>query len=893
MSATGRDGFDVIRTLEAGGRRYRYFSLDAAERAGIGPVSKLPRSLKVLLENLLRHEDGETVTEDDVRAVARAGAEPVDREISFRPARLMMPDSSGIQLIADLAAMRDAMVELGGDPNDINPVTPVDVIVDHSVMVDVAGAADAAERNMEIEFTRNGERYEFIKWGQQAFENFRVIPPGTGICHQVNLEYLARVAWRDDGSEPPLVYPDTLLGMDSHTPMINALGVLGWGVGGIEAASAMLGQPVAMRLPEVIGCRLTGRPRPGVTTTDVVLTVTQILRTRDLVGTFVEFFGEGAAALPAAERATLSNMAPEYGSTCGFFAVDEETLRYLRLTGRADPHVALVETHAKAQGLWGTGGDGIRFSDIVEIDLGAIGPSVAGPKLPHARLPLSETRAALSGEFPDRTANPETTFEVAGRDWRLHHGDVVLAAITSCTNTSNPSVMVAAGLLARNAVAKGLTAKPWVKTSLAPGSRVAADYLGTSGLQASLDRLGFNIVGFGCTTCMGNSGPLATEVADAIVAGDVIACAVLSGNRNFEGRVHGLVKANFLASPPLVVAFAIAGTTNIDLAHDPLGVDAGGRPVTLADIWPGEDEIRAVMDDAQTPDIYEARYAAVEEGPPAWRELPAAGGTTFAWNEDSGYFRRPPMFQGMSREPPETGDILGGRVLVLAGDSVTTDHISPVGNIPETSPAGRYLMAQGVEPADFNNYASRRTNADVGIRGTFANVRFRNDMVPGRTGGFTRHMPDGEEMTIHDAAMRYRSEGVPLVVVAGYRYGAGSSRDWAARGPGFLGVRAILASGFERIHRSNLVGMGILPLQFPDGIDRYTLGIDGTETIDVTGLGGAIAPRMELECRIVGADGRGKSVPLTCRLDTSFEVECFLNGGILHYVLRDKLRKAG
>ena len=893
MSATGRDGFDVIRTLEAGGRRYRYFSLDAAERAGIGPVSRLPRSLKVLLENLLRHEDGETVTEDDIRAVARAGAEPVDREISFRPARLMMPDSSGIQLIADLAAMRDAMVELGGDPNDINPVIPVDVIVDHSVMVDVAGTADAVERNMEIEFARNGERYEFIKWGQRAFENFRVIPPGVGICHQVNLEYLARVAWRDDGGEPPLVYPDTLLGMDSHTPMINALGVLGWGVGGIEAASAMLGQPVAMRLPEVVGCRLTGRPRPGVTMTDVVLTVTQILRTRDLVGTFVEFFGEGAAALPATERATLSNMAPEYGSTCGFFAVDEETLRYLRLTGRADPHVALVEAHARAQGLWGTGGDGIRFSDVVEIDLGAIGPSVAGPKLPHARLPLSETRAALSGEFPGRTANPETTFEVAGRDWRLHHGDVVLAAITSCTNTSNPSVMVAAGLLARNAVAKGLTAKPWVKTSLAPGSRVVADYLKTSGLQASLDRLGFNVVGFGCTTCMGNSGPLATEIANAIVAGDVIACAVLSGNRNFEGRVHGLVKANFLASPPLVVAFAIAGTTNIDLANDPLGTDAGGKPVTLADIWPGEDEIRTVMDDVLTPDIYESRYATVEEGPPSWRELPAASGTTFAWNEDSGYFRRPPMFQGIRREPPETGDILGGRVLVLAGDSVTTDHISPVGGIPEASPAGRYLMAQGVEPADFNNYASRRTNADVGIRGTFANVRFRNDMVPGKTGGFTRHMPDGEEMTIHDAAMRYRSEGVPLVVVAGYQYGAGSSRDWAARGPSFLGVRAILASGFERIHRSNLVGMGILPLQFPDGIDRYTLGIDGTESIDVTGLGGAVTPRMALECRIVGADGRGESVPLICRLDTSFEVECFLNGGILHHVLRDKLRNAG
>ncbi len=892
ISAGSRNSFDAIRPLEAGGGRYRCFSLDAAAESGAGPVSGLPRSLRVLLENLLRHEDGETVTEDDIRAVARAGAEPVDREISFRPARLMMPDSSGVQLIADLAAMRDAMVELGGDPEDINPVAPVDVIVDHSVMVDVAGVPGAAERNMEIEFARNEERYEFIKWGQQAFGNLRVIPPGTGICHQVNLEYLARVVWRDDGGDPPLVYPDTLLGMDSHTPMVNSLGVLGWGVGGIEAASAMLGQPVAMRLPEVVGCRLTGRPRAGVTTTDVVLAVTQTLRTRDLVGRFVEFFGEGAAALPAAERATLSNMAPEYGSTVGFFAVDEETLRYLRLTGREDSHVALVEAHARAQGLWGMDGEGIRFSDVVDIDLGAVGPGVAGPKLPHARLPLSGTREALAGEFPGRAADPEAAFDVAGRDYRLRHGDVVLAAITSCTNTSNPSVMVAAGLLARNAAARGLKPKPWVKTSLAPGSRVVADYLGKSGLQASLDRFGFHVVGFGCTTCMGNSGPLAPEISDAIAANDITACAVLSGNRNFEGRVHALVKASFLASPPLVVAFAIAGTTNIDLASDPLGEDAAGRPVTLADIWPAADEIGAVMDGVLTPELYAARYAEAEDGPPAWRELSAAGGATFAWNEDSGYFRRPPTFRGMTREAPGTCDILGARVLALAGDSVTTDHISPVGSIPEDSPAGRYLVARGVRPADFNNYASRRTNADVGIRGTFANVRFRNDMAPGRPGGFTRHMPDGEEMTIFDAAARYRSDGVPSVVVAGYGYGAGSSRDWAARGPRFLGVRAILASGFERIHRSNLVGMGVLPLQFPDGVDRYTLGIDGTETIDVTGLSGAVVPRMEVECRIARAGGRGETVPLICRLDTSFEVACFLNGGILHHVLRDRLRRA-
>ena len=892
MTANSRDSFDVIRTLEVGGREHRYFSLEAAEQTGVGPISNLPRTLKILLENLLRHEDGRTVTEEDIRALAKAGQESVELEIAFRPARLMMPDSSGIQLIADMAAMRDAMVDLGGDPNDINPVTSVDVIVDHSVMVDVAGTSDAVDRNMEIEFARNSERYEFIKWGQQAFENFRVIPPGMGICHQVNLEYLARVVWQDDSGDVPVIYPDTLLGMDSHTPMINSLGIVGWGVGGIEAASAMLGQPVAMRLPEVIGCRLTGRPREGVTTTDVVLTVTQVLRTRDLVGKFVEFFGEGAAALPATERATLSNMAPEYGSTVGFFAVDEETIRYLRLTGRDEAHLELVKAHARAQGLWGVSDDEIRYGDVVEIDLGTIEPSVAGPKLPHGRLPLSDTRQALSEEFPDLVLQADTSFSVAGADYNLHHGDIVLAAITSCTNTSNPSVMVAAGLLARNAVAKGLEAKPWVKTSLAPGSRVVADYLQKSGLQTSLDQLGFNVIGFGCTTCMGNSGPLAPEVSAAVIDNDVVACAVLSGNRNFEGRVHPLVKANFLASPPLIVAFAIAGTTNIDLANDPLGEDAEGNPVTLKDIWPEGDEIQALINEVLTPDIYTTRYAESESGTAAWQGLSATGSTTFPWNENSGYFRRPPMFKGMARDLPEISDIVGARVLALAGDSVTTDHISPVGGIPEESPAGRYLIAQGIAPQDFNNYASRRTNADVGIRGTFANIRFRNDMVPDKTGGFTRHMPEDEEMTIYDAAARYRAEDVPMVVVAGYQYGAGSSRDWAARGPRFMGVRAILASGFERIHRSNLVGMGVLPLQFVDGTDRYTLGIDGTETIDVNGLTGDIVPRMTLDARITRPDGSHELVPLICRLDTAFEVECFLNGGILHYVVRDRLRQA-
>ena len=892
MAATGRNSFDVIRTLEVGGQSYRYFSLDAAEEAGVGPVSKLPRTLKILLENLLRHEDGEAVTAADIRALAQAGQEPVDLEIAFRPARLMMPDSSGIQLIADLAAMRDAMVELGGDPNDINPVTAVDVIVDHSVMVDVAGTADAVDRNMEIEFARNGERYEFIKWGQQAFKNFRVIPPGMGICHQVNLEYLARVVWQDDIGGAPLIYPDTLLGMDSHTPMINSLGIVGWGVGGIEAASAMLGQSVAMRLPEVIGCRLTGRPREGITTTDVVLTITQTLRTRDLVGKFVEFFGDGAAVLPATERATLSNMAPEYGSTVGFFSVDEETLRYLHLTGREEAHIELVETHAKAQGLWGVSGEGIRYADVVEIDLGAIEPSVAGPKLPHSRLPLSKTRDALAREFPDYAATSETTFDVAGKDYSLHHGDIVLAAITSCTNTSNPSVMVAAGLLARNAVAKGLNAKPWVKTSLAPGSRVVADYLEESGLQTSLDQLGFNVIGFGCTTCMGNSGPLASEISDTVTQNDVVACAVLSGNRNFEGRVHTLVKANFLASPPLIVAFAIAGTTNIDLANDALGEDSDGNPVTLKDIWPDSDEIRGVIDEVLAPDIYQTRYAESEAGTPAWQALSATGSTTFSWNENSSYFRRPPMFEGMTRELPKVGDIVGARVLALAGDAVNTDLISPVGGIPEESPAGRFLVEQGVQPKDFNNYASRRTNADVGIRGTFANIRFRNDMVPDKTGGFTRHMPSDEEMTIYDAATRYRADGVPMVVVAGSQYGAGSSRDWAARGPRFMGVQAIFAGGFERIHRSNLVGMGVLPLQFAQGTDRYSLGIDGTETFDVSGFTGEITPRMSVDARITRADGSCETIPLICRLDTAFEVACFLNGGILHYILRDKLQQA-
>jgi aconitate hydratase len=894
MASVSMDTFKARRTMEIGNRTFSYVSLEAAEAGGVGPVSRLPRSLRVILENLLRFEDGKTVTAEDIRAVAASGSgATADRDIAFRPARVLMPESSGIPLLADLAAMRDATVKLGGDPEAINPVVPVDVIVDHSVMVDVAGSAGAFGRNMELEFERNAERYAFLRWGQKAFRNLRVLPPGSGICHQINLEYLSRVVCGDEQGGDGVLYPDTVLGMDSHTPMINSLGIIGWGVGGIEAGSAMLGQPVAMRVPEVLGCRLVGRARDGVTTTDVVLTVTQILRSRDLVGKFVEFFGDGAAALPAAERGTLSNMAPEYGATVGYFAIDDETIRYLAMTGRDPAHLAVVEAYARAQGLWRDGKEaGLAYADVVEIDLSQVEPSVAGPKLPHGRRPLSDTAGALATEFPKIDMDTSRRHAVAGHEFDLGHGDVVLAAITSCTNTSNPAVMIAAGLLARNAVALGLRSKPWVKTSLAPGSRVVAGYLEATGLQAPLDTLGFQVIGYGCTTCMGNSGPLDDAVSRTIVDEDLVTCAVLSGNRNFEGRVHQLIRANFLASPPLVVAFALAGTVDIDLANDPLGTSADGTPVRLRDIWPSAGEVADVLSGALSPDLYLSRYQDIEVGPPRWRRITAEASTTYPWDDESTYIRRPPHFDGMDLALPEIGDITGARPLLVLGDAVTTDHISPIGTIPEDTPSGRYLSGLGIEKRDFNNYAARRVNHDVAIRGTFANVRLRNEMVGDRTGGYTRHMPDGEEMAVYDAAVRYRDDGVPLVVVAGTLYGAGSSRDWAAKGTRHLGIRAVIAESFERIHRSNLIGMGVLPLQFPEGTNRGTLAIDGSETFDVTGLSGELRPGMAVRCRIGRADGSSEDIDLTCRLDTAFEVECYRNGGILHYVLRSRIADA-
>ena len=913
MNIVGQDTLKIRRTLEVGDKAYDYFSLAAFTEAGGGDVSRLPYSLKVLLENLLRYEDGRTVTVDDAKAVAgrlESGASP--REIAYRPARVLMQDFTGVPAVVDLAAMRDAMVGLGGDASLINPLTAVDLVIDHSVMVDHAATADALGRNVAIEMERNGERYAFLSWGQSAFDNFRVVPPGTGICHQVNLEYLAKVVWTAPDGETTVAFPDTLVGTDSHTTMINGLGVLGWGVGGIEAEAAMLGQPISMLVPEVVGFRLTGRLPEGATATDLVLTVVQMLRAKGVVGKFVEFYGPGLDELALADRATISNMAPEYGATCGFFPIDGETLAYLRASARPEDTVALVEAYARAQGMWRESDtpDPV-FSDTIELDIGTVEPSIAGPKRPQDKVPLS--RAAVA--FRDSLANMlggsnmpgsdmlgeggaaggdepgdgdfTRAVKVEGEDYSLGNGDVVIAAITSCTNTSNPSVMVAAGLIARNALARGLRVKPWVKTSLAPGSRVVTDYLAAVGLQDDLDALGFNLVGYGCTTCIGNSGPLAPEIAKAVDDGDLVAVSVLSGNRNFEGRISPRVRANYLASPPLVVAYALAGSMNVDLTRDPLGEDGEGNAVYLHDIWPTNQEIHDTVRQAVTPDMFATRYADVFTGDDAWREIKGGGGLTYDWTADSTYVRRAPFFEGMGAEPPGVGDIPGARVLAILGDSITTDHISPAGSIASNSPAGRYLIENGVERADFNSFGARRGNHEVMMRGTFANIRLRNEMVPGTEGGFTRHMPSGEEMTIFDAALRYRAEGVPLVVVAGKGYGAGSSRDWAAKGPGLLGVRAVITESFERIHRSNLIGMGILPLVFTGGATRKSLRLDGSEVFDIGGLADGITTGMDVPCRITRADGSSEQITLECRIDTLDEIEYYRHGGILHYVLRD------
>jgi aconitate hydratase A / 2-methylisocitrate dehydratase len=893
--AQSTDSYGVFRDLAVGDRRYGYYSLAALAAAGFDAIGQLPFSLKVLLENLLRGEDGVSVSAGDIAALAEwASKGRPEREIAFRPARVLMQDFTGVPAVVDLATMREAMAELGGDPQRINPLSPVDLVIDHSVMVDAFGNAGAFRKNVEMEFARNGERYAFLRWGQDAFDNFRVVPPGTGICHQVNLEYLARVVWSrsEDGGET-LAYPDTLVGTDSHTTMVNGLSVLGWGVGGIEAEAAMLGQPVSMLIPEVVGLRMTGALKEGTTATDLVLTVTQMLRRHGVVGKFVEFCGPGLDSLTLADRATIANMAPEYGATCGFFPIDEETLRYLRFTGRAPDQVALVEAYARAQGLWReAGADDPTFSEKLELDLATVEPSLAGPKRPQDRVALSAVAAAARDIIAAEANGAGAGIPVAGENYQLNHGDVVIAAITSCTNTSNPSVLVAAGLLARKAREKGLTVKPWVKTSLAPGSQVVTEYLQAAGLQADLDALGFDLVGYGCTTCIGNSGPLPGPIGDAIAAGDLHVAAVLSGNRNFEGRVNPQTRLNYLASPPLVVAFALAGSITRDLLTEPLGEASDGAEVFLKDVWPTNREIRAVIDKALSPKMFADRYGDVFTGPEQWRAISTPPSLTYDWQDDSSYVRHPPFFSGMTAAPSAPGNVRGARILAMLGDSVTTDHISPAGSIAADSPAGRYLIERGVEPIDFNSYGARRGNHEVMMRGTFANIRIRNEMVPGVEGGVTRHLPDGEVLSIYDAAMAYQGEGVPLVVVAGKEYGTGSSRDWAAKGTRLLGVEAVIVESFERIHRSNLIGMGVLPLIFMNGETRASLGLTGEETFDIDGIDAGLKPRSQLACRITRPDGSVSETKLMCRIDTADELAYFNNGGILHYVLRDILKAA-
>ncbi|MDP6841092.1 MAG: aconitate hydratase AcnA [Rhodospirillales bacterium] len=888
MPVVGQDSLKTRRTLKAGGRAYDYYSLEAASEAGLGDISRLPFSLKILLENLLRYEDGVSVTTGDIKALAAWLEERrSSHEIAFRPARVLMQDFTGVPAVVDLAAMREAMNDLGGDPKKINPLSPVDLVIDHSVMIDKFGSETAFDENVEMEFERNQERYEFLRWGSEAFDNFRVVPPGTGICHQVNLEFLAETVWTADDNGTEIAYPDTVVGTDSHTTMINGLAVLGWGVGGIEAEAAMLGQPVSMLIPEVVGFKLTGKAREGNTATDLVLTVVQMLRAKGVVGKFVEFYGPALDSLSLPDRATLANMAPEYGATCGFFPIDKETIRFLKFTSRDAGRVALVEAYAKAQGMWRDASTpDPDFTDTLELDIGTVEPSLSGPKRPQDRIPLSGSAAAFEKTLGDvgRGSGP---IEAAGADYSVQDGDVVIAAITSCTNTSNPSVLLAAGLLARNAAAKGLRPKPWVKTSLAPGSQVVTDYLTSAGVLEDLESLGFNVVGYGCTTCIGNSGPLPGPVAEAIDAGDLTVCSVLSGNRNFEGRIHAQIKTNYLASPPLVVAYGIAGSMTRDLYNDPLGKDSDGGLVYLKDIWPSNQEIQDAVAEHITPDMFQVRYGdEVWAGPRQWQNIKSDGELTYGWQEHSTYVKYPSFFDGMTEEAGDFEDVAGARELAILGDSVTTDHISPAGAIAESGPAGKYLTERQVRPAEFNSYGSRRGNHEVMMRGTFANIRIRNEMAPGTEGGVTIHQPSGVEMSIYDAAMKYADDGTPLVIIGGKEYGSGSSRDWAAKGTRLLGVKAVIVESFERIHRSNLVGMGILPLQFKDGQTRQTLKLDGTELFDITGIEDGIDPRMDVPCRITRADGSGEDISLLCRIDTADEVEYYRHGGILQYVLR-------
>lgn len=927
METYNLNSFDTRSVLKVKDQAFDFFSLEALERVGGSQVSKLPFSLKVMLENLLRHEDGQTITREDIEVFCGlASGTWTEKEIAFQPARVLMQDFTGVPAVVDLAVMRDVIKQLGGNPKQINPLQPVDLVIDHSVQVDFFGTPTAFSHNAELEFQRNQERYIFLKWGQKAFENFRVVPPDTGIVHQVNLEYLARIVFTEEKDGRALAYPDTLVGTDSHTTMINGMGVVGWGVGGIEAEAAMLGQPLSMLIPQVVGFKLFGELSPGATATDLVLTVTQMLRAKGVVGKFVEFYGPGLSSLSLADRATIANMAPEYGATIGFFPVDNETLNYLRLTGRDEKLIDLVEVYTKAQGLFRTDqtSDPI-FWETLELDLAKVEPSLAGPRRPQDRVPLVQakrefyhalvnmlegqakkpgvdtlTRWGEEGGNPQKPAEdilhpehliPTTSVEMEGKHFKLGHGSVAIAAITSCTNTSNPSVMIAAGLLAKKAVERGLTVQPWVKTSLAPGSRVVTDYLKEAGLLPYLEALRFHLVGYGCTTCIGNSGPLPQPIADAIRRANLVVAAVLSGNRNFEGRINPLIRANYLASPPLVVAYAIAGRMNIDLYKEPVGHNPNGEPVYLRDIWPSPTEVQETIQTVIQARMFRQVYGEVFQGNARWAALDAPTGDLFVWNPDSTYVKRPPYFEGMTLEVPPLQDIRGARVLAVLGDSVTTDHISPAGSISVDSPAGKYLIERGVDPKDFNSYGARRGNHEVMMRGTFANIRLRNLLVPGTEGGWTLHLPDREKTTIYEASRKYQNEGIPLLILAGKEYGSGSSRDWAAKGPYLLGIKAVIAESFERIHRSNLIGFGILPLQFKEGENREKLGLSGLEWYDIEGIAEGLKPHQILYVRARSDEGTEKTFETLVRIDTPIEVQYYQHGGILHYVLRQMLQR--
>ncbi|WP_115704906.1 aconitate hydratase AcnA [Legionella sainthelensi] len=885
----GRDSLSTKCVLQVDDKTYHYFSLKEAEHKHFKGINRLPYSLKVLLENLLRFEDDNTVTTKDIKAIAEWLHEKTSQhEIAFRPARVLMQDFTGVPAVVDLAAMRAAIAKMGGNPDKISPLSPVDLVIDHSVMVDKFGTRDALTVNTEIELKRNKERYEFLRWGQKAFNNFQVVPPGTGICHQVNLEYLGKTVWSSEDNGNLYAYPDTLVGTDSHTTMINGLGILGWGVGGIEAEAAMLGQPVSMLIPEVIGFKLSGKMKEGITATDLVLTVTQMLRKKGVVGKFVEFYGPGLSDLPLADRATISNMAPEYGATCGFFPIDKETLRYLDLTGRDKHTVALVEAYAKAQGMWyDKESEDPVFTDTLELDLSTIVPSLAGPKRPQDKVTLSTLPVEFSNFLKESGKEDEkdTSFTVKNHDFQMKHGNVAIAAITSCTNTSNPSVLMAAGLVAKKAVEKGLTRKPWVKSSLAPGSKVVTDYLKQAGLQSYLDQLGFNLVGYGCTTCIGNSGPLPDAISHCISDHDLVVSAVLSGNRNFEGRVHPQVRANWLASPPLVVAYALCGTTTIDLSKEPIGKDNEGNDVYLKDIWPSNAEIAAEVSKV-TGSMFRKEYAEVFRGDEHWQAIKTSSGKTYEWDEDSTYIQHPPFFDNLQAKPDPIKPIKKAYVLALFGDSITTDHISPAGSIKANSPAGLYLKSKGVDEKEFNSYGSRRGNHEVMMRGTFANIRIRNEMTPGQEGGITRYIPTGEVMPIYDAAMLYQQHHHDLVIIAGKEYGTGSSRDWAAKGTNLLGVKAVITESFERIHRSNLIGMGVLPLQFCNDTTRNTLNLKGDERISID-VSDSLKPGSTIPVTIERADGQVEQIQTLCRIDTADELEYYKNGGILQYVLRN------